>query len=93
MRIFSMTKALACTVLYILKEKGVVGFESPVSDYIPSFNRTWEIVDYDKDGPHQTDYVSFMTGKTTTLNYRKSMAKNQMLVKHCMSECSGIGYD
>ena len=93
MRIFSMTKALACTVLYILKEKGVVDFESPVSDYIPSFKRTWEIIQHEENGPHQVDHVSFMTGKTTTLKYDKTEAKTEMLVKHCMAECSGIGYD
>ena len=40
-RCYSMTKVITCTVLYMLKEKGVVDFEASVGEYIPSFKKEW----------------------------------------------------
>ena len=62
-RMFSMTKVLTSFVALRLYEEGLFDFEDPVSKYIPSFDRSWDIVVDSKSGPESIDYKSFLTGR------------------------------
>ena len=95
-RCFSMTKVFASTIALILKEEGLIDFEATVGSYIPSFNKGFEVITEPTGGETEImeiPYTSFMTGKTTNLSYCKKVAKNRILVKHCLAESAGIGYD
>ena len=44
-------------------------------------------------GPESIAYRSFLTGKVLDLNYKRDKSIRPMLVKHLMSESSGIEYE
>ena len=92
-RMYSMTKVLTSFVALRLYEDGLLAFDDPVSDYIPSFGRTWNIAVDSEDGPDRIDYCSFLSGKTATYDYRLIPAREPIRIKHLMSETSGIEYD
>ena len=92
-RMFSMTKVLTSFVALRLYEEGLFDLEDPVSKYIPSFDRTWEVVVDSERGPESIAYRSFLTGKVLDLNYKRDKSVRPMLVKHLMSESSGIEYE
>ncbi len=95
-RCFSMTKVFASTIALMLKEQGLLDLEAPIGTYLPSFNKEFEVIKEPTDREtevNQIPYTSFMSGKTTNLSYSKSVAKNEILVKHCLAESAGIGYD
>ena len=95
-RCFSMTKVFASTIALILKEEGLIDLEAPVGSYIPSFDKNFEVIINSANCENEVmeiPYTSFMTGKTTNLSYCKKVAKNKMLVKHCLAESAGVGYD
>jgi CubicO group peptidase (beta-lactamase class C family) len=74
----------------------LIDFEATVGSYIPSFNKGFEVITEPTGGETEImeiPYTSFMTGKTTNLSYCKKVAKNRILVKHCLAESAGIGYD
>ena len=100
-----MTKVLTSTVLLMLAERAVQHspgttvdsiLEAEVGAYIPSFNRNWKVVESsnnDHDDVDSVEYTSFLSGETHELTYTTREAKKVMLVKHLISESSGIGYD
>ena len=95
-RCYSMTKVLTATVLLMLEEKGVVDLEAEVAGYIPSFGTNFDVIkvpEEDESDYSEIDYESFMTGHITNIKYKKLAAQNVLLVKHCLAECSGVGYD
>ena len=83
-----MTKVLTSFVALRLYEDGLLAFDDPVSDYIPSFGRTWNIAVDSEDGPDRIDYCSFLSGKTATYDYRLIPAREPIRIKHLMSETS-----
>lgn len=92
-RMFSMTKVLTSFVALRLYEEGLFDFEDPVSKYIPSFDRSWDIVVDSKSGPESIDYKSFLTGRVIDLGFKREKSAKPMLIKHLMSESSGIEYE
>ena len=77
-RCFSMTKVFAAAVGLMFKEKGLLELEAPVSDYIPSFAREFEVLTDAQDGDagaESVPYTSFMTGETHDLKYTKAPAE------------------
>jgi CubicO group peptidase (beta-lactamase class C family) len=90
---FSMTKVLTSFVALRLYEDGLFKLDDAVGDYIPSFERDWEIVVDCESGGETIDYRSFLTGETTTLHYKRVGSKEPMRIKHLMSETSGIEYE
>ena len=94
MRCFSMTKALASATALYLQEKGALNFDDEVKDYIPSFDRTWDIVSCPEESTGEcVTYESFLTGDKMKLNVARTPAQKTHLVKHLAAEASGIGYD
>lgn len=92
-RMFSMTKVLTSFVALRLYEEGLFDFEDPVGKYIASFDRSWDIVIDSKDGPDSLDYTSFLTGQCSKLNFKRQKSLQPMLIKHLMSESTGIEYE
>lgn len=92
-RMWSMTKVLCCATALRLYERGLFKLEDPVSDYIESFQRDWEIVKPSESGSKSVDYYAFVKGETVPLKYDTTPATKPMLIKHLMSETSGIEYD
>ena len=95
-RCFSMTKVFASTIALILKDEGLIDLEATVGSYIPSFDKNFEVIINSANCENEVmeiPYTSFMTGKTKNLSYCKKVAKNKMLVKHCLAESAGVGYD
>lgn len=108
-RMYSMTKVLTSSVALILYERGWIhSLDDPVHKYIPSFDRNWDVVtEQDStlensakrqklDGASDKESVdirSMITGKTRTAHFKRQAAEHEMLVKHCMAECSGVGYE
>ena len=95
-RCFSMTKVFASTTALILKEEGLIDLEATVGSYIPAFDKEFEVITEPIVGETEImeiPYTSFMTGKTSNLSYCKKVTKNKILVKHCLAESAGIGYD
>lgn len=95
-RCFSMTKVFASTIALILKEEGLIDLEATVGSYIPAFDKEFEVITEPISGETEImeiPYTSFMTGKTSNLSYCKKVTKNKILVKHCLAESAGIGYD
>lgn len=95
-RCFSMTKVFASAIALMLKEEGLLELDATVGKYIPSFDKKFDVIEepiYGEADVNQIPYTSFMSGKTTNLSYVKKEAKNKILVKHCMAESAGIGYD
>eukprot|EP00755_Sulcionema_specki_P034057 Sspe_Gene.20850::Locus_7695_Transcript_1_1_Confidence_1.000_Length_2172::g.20850::m.20850 len=94
-RMYSMTKVLTSTVALILHEKhSDFRLDDPVSKYIPSFARKWEVVEESSSADaREVQCTAFASGVVTTVRYATRPANSTMLVKHLMCECSGIGYD
>ena len=92
-RMFSMTKVLTSFVALRLYEEGLFDLEDPVSKYIPSFDRSWDIVVDSDSGPERIDYKSFLTGEILNLGFKREKSTKPMLIKHLMSESSGIEYE
>jgi CubicO group peptidase (beta-lactamase class C family) len=92
-RMWSMTKVLCCATALRLYERGLFKLDDPVSDYIDSFQREWEIVKPSEAGSQSVDYYAFVKGETMQLRYNTMPATKPMLIKHLMSETSGIEYD
>ena len=92
-RMFSMTKVLTSFVALQLYEEGLFDLEDRVSKYIPSFDRPWDIVRDSENGSESIDYKSFLTGQTLNLNFHREKSAQPMLIKHLMSESSGIEYE
>ena len=92
-RMFSMTKVLTSFVALRLYEEGLFDLEDPVSHYIPSFKRPWDIVTDSNSGPEAIDYRSFLTGQTVNLSFKREKSSQAMQIKHLMSESSGIEYE
>jgi CubicO group peptidase (beta-lactamase class C family) len=99
---WSMTKVLTNAVALRLYEEGLFKLEDPVGDYVPSFQRTWNVVvplddvrtlQIDPVATQSVDYYAFVKGETQTLHYTTTPAKETMRIKHLMSETSGIQYD
>lgn len=93
-RMYSMTKVLTTTVALMLYEKGAFKLNDPVSDFIKSFNREWQVVQ-ETDDIHcpSVPYRDMITGKSFNIHYKMKPAKESMKIKHLMAECSGIGYE
>ena len=92
-RCFSMTKVFASTIALILKEEGLIDLDATVGSYIPSFDKNFEVIINSANCENEVmeiPYTSFMTGKTKNLSYCKKLAKNKMLVKHCLAESAGV---
>jgi len=92
-RMFSMTKVLTSFVALRLYEEGLFSFEDPVSKYIKSFERSWDVVVDSESGPESIDYKSFLTGQILNLGFKREKSVKPMLIKHLMSESSGIEYE
>ena len=92
-RMFSMTKVLTSFVALRMYEEGLFDFEDEVSQYIPSFDRDWDIVVDSDDGPESMSYTSFLTGKNLELKFTTKPSSEKMRIKHLMSESAGIEYD
>ena len=95
-RCFSMTKVLTTSIALMLRDQGLLELEAPVETYLPAFGRQFEVLHeapHGQEGALNVPYTSFMTGKTQNLSFTKTAAQNKILVKHCLSESTGIGYD
>ena len=92
-RMFSMTKVLTSFVALRLYEEGLFDFEDEVGQYIPSFDRDWEVVVDSDDGPESLKYSSFLTGENLDLKFDRKPTSEKMRIKHLMSESAGIEYD
>lgn len=46
-----------------------------------------------KEDGEVISYDSFLTGQNVALKIARAPATKEMLVKHLLAECSGIGYD
>lgn len=87
-----MTKVFASTIAVMLQEQGALDLEAPVADYLPAFDRQFDVIFPDDEaGPKTVEYESFLTGKTHTLRYDTKPAEKKLLVKHCCAEATGIG--
>ena len=75
-RIASMTKAITSLGVIKLWEKGKIGLDDPVSNYIPEF----------KDAKVLDTYNDEDTTYTTTLPSKK------ITIRHLLTHTSGIGY-
>jgi CubicO group peptidase (beta-lactamase class C family) len=92
-RMYSMTKVLTSFVALRLYEEELFNFDDPVSKFIPSFDRSWEIVVDSADGAETIDYKSILTGENLNLGFNRKKSEKPMLIKHLMSESAGIEYD
>jgi len=64
-RMYSMTKVMASAVALWLHELGALDFEAPVADWIPSFDKQWDIVaECDITGDERLSYVNAIDGST-----------------------------
>lgn len=64
-RMYSMTKVMASALALRLHELGALDFEAPVADWIPSFDRQWDIVaECDITGDERLSYVNAIDGST-----------------------------
>ena len=89
-RMYSMTKVLTSFVALRLYEEELFNFDDPVSKFIPSFDRSWEIVVDSADGAETIDYKSILTGENLNLGFNRKKSEKPMLIKHLMSESAGI---
>jgi CubicO group peptidase (beta-lactamase class C family) len=92
-RMYSMTKVMTSFLALRFYEEGLLDFNDPVSKYIPSFHREWEVVKDADDGGDWLNYRSMLTGRELQLRYERRPAKQPILIKHLLSETSGIEYD
>jgi CubicO group peptidase (beta-lactamase class C family) len=95
-RMYSMTKVLASCVTLMLKEKGALDLNDPVSKYIPSFDTDWHIVRSATSSAEVAGTVKtrdMLGGEELTLKYETTPATEVMTIKHLMAEHSGLGYD
>jgi len=92
-RMYSMTKVMISFLALRFYEEGLLYFNDPVSKYIPSFHREWEVVRDTDDGGDMLNYRSMLTGRELQVRYERRPAKQPILIKHLMSETSGIEYD
>lgn len=94
LRFYSMTKVQTSCVAMMLAEKGWLSFDDPVSKYVASFDREWQVVGVDgADDDQELEHYDAMTGQTRSVRYRLTPAKEAMLVKHLASEHSGLAYE
>ena len=92
-RMYSMTKVLTSFIALRLYEEELFELDDPVSQFIPSFDRAWDIVVDCPEGPESIDYKSILTGESQNLNFRRKISTEPMLIKHLMSESAGIEYE
>ena len=92
-RRYSMTKVLTSFLALRLYEEELFNFDDPVSKFIPSFDRSWDVVVDSANGKESIAYKSILTGKNLNLNFDRKKSNSPMLIKHLMSESAGIEYD
>jgi CubicO group peptidase (beta-lactamase class C family) len=109
-RMYSMSKVLTSTVALMLYESGALSLTDAVGDFIPSFNRKWEVVEpaaglcpkgaaiaaLDPRRQATVESVScydMATGCEELRPFTRKPSSKPMLIKHLMSESSGIGYE
>jgi len=92
-RMYSMTKVLTSFLALRFYEEELFNFDDPVSKFIPSFDRSWDIVVDNANGKESIAYKSILTGKNLNLNFDRKKSNSPMLIKHLMSESAGIEYD
>ena len=92
-RMYSMTKVLTSFLALRFYEEGLLDFNDQVSKYIPSFDREWEVVNDADDRGDLLCYRSILTGRELQLHYERRPATQPILIKHLISETSGIEYD
>jgi CubicO group peptidase (beta-lactamase class C family) len=73
----------------MLCDQGLLKLNDPVSKYIPSFDREWEVVTVHAEGESTVEYTSFMNGETNHITYTAAPATSTMTIKHLMSESAG----
>lgn len=64
-----------------------------MSEYIPSFQRCWSVVEEDASGTETVKVENMVTGLAEQVTFSRRPAREAMRIKHLMSECSGIGYE
>eukprot|EP01064_Diplonema_japonicum_P000381 TRINITY_DN10270_c0_g1_i1.p1 TRINITY_DN10270_c0_g1~~TRINITY_DN10270_c0_g1_i1.p1 ORF type:complete len:438 (+),score=83.25 TRINITY_DN10270_c0_g1_i1:34-1347(+) len=90
-RMHSMTKVITSTAAIMTTEthKDFL-LTDPVSKYIPSFDREWDLI---LEGTEEkVSFKGFSKGPAE-VSFKREKSKTKMLVSHLMAECSGIGYD
>jgi len=93
-RMYSMTKVMTSTIALVLRSRyGEPSPDDEVSKFIPSFGRDWHIVEEATHADEAVEVRSLITGRTEQVSFSRRKAVGPMLVKHLMSECSGIGYE
>lgn len=93
-RMYSMTKVMTSAVAIMLYEQGGFQLNDPVSKYIPSFNRQWDIVSESNDSTAPfVDYVDMTTGANHKIPYQSKPSCETMKIKHLMAESSGVAYE
>jgi CubicO group peptidase (beta-lactamase class C family) len=92
-RMYSMTKVMTSTIALMLYEKGCFKLNDPVSKFIPSFDREFSIVSACTDSDKSVNYHDMLSGKDHKISYKEIPSTKPMLIKHCMSESSGVGYE
>lgn len=75
-RIASMTKPIVAVAVMMLVEKGLIGLDDPISNYIPEFKKPQVLTSY------------FIT----TGSYSSVPAKNEITIRQLLNQTSGIGY-
>ena len=92
-RFYSNSKVYGGAVGLNLQAEGKLSFEDPVSNYIPSFDRDWSILEPDNSGSETVEIFNALTGDSRELRFNFVPNREQMQLKHLLSETSGIGYD
>ena len=68
-RMYSMTKVLTSFLALRFYEEELFNFDDPVSKFIPSFDRSWDIVVDNANGKESIAYKSILTGKKFKFNF------------------------